>query len=140
MEGAEGVDDPAQKGAESGPRQVVREEVEGPRAEPEVSDSKHVEGGLQTDNWDPGIKFVCADGDKPSETKLEPGKNKGSDMLVYEQLAACAQGEQVEVNGTNSDQMFALHEVMQMVFLSSHERREVGPGDLDHQAPIFIAP
>ena len=64
--------------------------------------------------------------------------NEGPDVRAYRALAGCARGDKREViAATSTAQVYLLHEVAQMAFLSAKERREVKPSDLDRTHHIF---
>jgi predicted dehydrogenase len=65
--------------------------------------------------------------------------NEGPDVRAYRALAGCARGDGREViAATSTPQVYLLHEVAQMAFLSAKERREVRPADLDKTHHIFF--
>ncbi len=64
--------------------------------------------------------------------------NEGPDVRAYRALAGRARGENGEViAATTTEQVYRLHEMAQMSFLSARERREVRPADLDRSHHIF---
>ncbi len=100
------------------------------------------EGGLQSDNWVDTLKFVSEKGGpwKIVEEKTKWKEGKKGDVMIYEELAAEVNGGEPCKTGTSSEQMFRLHEMLAMAFLSSAENKEIKPEDLDHTRNIYIAP
>ena len=65
--------------------------------------------------------------------------NEGPDTRAYRALAGCARGDRREViAATTTQQVYTLHEIAQMSFLSAKERREVRPSDLDKTHHIVL--
>ena len=61
-------------------------------------------------------------------------------LLSRKLNAGAVRGKGEVRTATSSREALVLHEIMAMAYLSSHERREVRPKDLDRSAPIFIKP
>jgi len=102
---------------------------------------------IRSHNWQPGTRFITTkDGliaggaMEFSEIKLDTSADRSGDTAVYSEIAGLLKSKTPVQSGTTSEQMYRLHELLAMAFLSSHEKREVTPKDLDPSAQIFIAP
>lgn len=94
-----------------------------------VVNGRREEFRFLTEKGGPG-KFV--------EHRIDWKEKRRTDTLIYEELALAARGRGEVTLGTSSREALAIHEVMAMAYLSSHEKREVRPAELDRTAPIFI--
>ncbi len=74
------------------------------------------------------------------EHRIDWKDPRKGDAVIYGELAAAVRGTGQVRMATTSREALALHEIMAMAYLSSYERREVRPEELDRSAPIFIRP
>ena len=94
-----------------------------------VTNGRRDEFRFLTEKGGPG-KFI--------EHRIDWKDKRKADTVIYEELAAAVRGEGQVRTATSSREALVLHEIMAMAYLSSHERREVRPEELDRSAPIFI--
>ncbi|MBI5723877.1 MAG: Gfo/Idh/MocA family oxidoreductase [Planctomycetes bacterium] len=72
------------------------------------------------------------------EHRINWKEGRKTDTIIYEELAAAVRGTGQVKTATSSREALVLHEVMAMTYMSSHNRREIRPEDLDQNANIFI--